>query len=523
MVNNGSSSPDLPTQFPLVDLHVSAKDLKDMDLLSKSDPICVLYIQREGKWQEFARTEVVNNDLNPEWVKIFRIMYVFEIRQPLLFRVYDVDCADEDLSHHDYIGEASIELSQIVCNEGGSTQLELTCKSKPGDKRGTLFITPEQVENSASVICGNFTGVELKKMHLLARNDPFFVIYKSTEGGRWLPILQSEVNKSMKWKRFIVPYQLLCNLDNDRPMRISFFDYRKHKTAVKIGHHDTTFARLGEAIGQALDITDEKGKCVGKFVVNELNIEQRFSFYDYLRGGVQLNLITAIDFTASNRDPRDPRSLHFLTEDGINQYETCIRSVGEVLCPYDNDQLFPVYGFGAKIMGKVEHCFPLTFNQQAPCVQGLDGILGAYKNALGQVQLSGPTLFSHIIRNATTLADQSWRNDRTYTLLLIITDGVINDMQDTIDAIVDAGRVPISIIIVGVGNADFSAMDRLDADEVPLVSRSGGKMVRDIVQFVPFNKFARLHYTALASEVLEEVPRQLCDWAKMHGIRPRGM
>jgi hypothetical protein len=103
---------------------------------------------------------------------------------------------------------------------------------------------------------------------------------------------------------------------------------------------------------------------------------------------------------------------------------------------------------------------------------------------------------------------------------LIITDGVINDMQDTKDAIVDAGRIPLSIIIVGVGGADFTAMDELDADEVPLVSRAGVRMVRDLVQFVPFTKFARVHYSLLAAEVLEEVPRQLVEWAQLAGVRP---
>lgn len=31
-------------------------------------------------------------------------------------------------------------------------------------------------------------------------------------------------------------------------------------------------------------------------------------------------------------------------------------------------------------------------------------------------------------------------------------------------------ELPLSIIIVGVGSADFSAMDELDADEKPLYS-----------------------------------------------------
>jgi len=42
---------------------------------------------------------------------------------------------------------------------------------------------------------------------------------------------------------------------------------------------------------------------------------------------------------------------------------------------------------------------------------------------------------------------------------LIITDGVINDLQKTIDEVVRGADQPLSIVIVGVGDADFDAMD----------------------------------------------------------------
>ena len=38
-------------------------------------------------------------------------------------------------------------------------------------------------------------------------------------------------------------------------------------------------------------------------------------------------------------------------------------------------------------------------------------------------------------------------------------------MEDTKAAIIKASRLPMSVIIVGVGNADFKDMNELDADE----------------------------------------------------------
>lgn len=45
-----------------------------------------------------------------------------------------------------------------------------------------------------------------------------------------------------------------------------------------------------------------------------------------------------------------------------------------------------------------------------------------------------------------------------YLVLLIITDGVIHDMDASIQQIVEGADLPLSIIIVGVGKEDFTNM-----------------------------------------------------------------
>merc|ERR1712190_60862 len=108
-----------------------------------------------------------------------------------------------------------------------------------------------------------------------------------------------------------------------------------------------------------------------------------------------------------------------------------------------------------------------------------------------------------------------------YFILLIITDGVINDMQDTINEIVRASRFPLSIIIVGVGDEDFSLMDELDADEEPLYSTAENTyMERDIVQFVPFNDFKDRSYMELAMCTLDEIPREVVNYFEKKGVKP---
>jgi hypothetical protein len=105
-------------------------------------------------------------------------------------------------------------------------------------------------------------------------------------------------------------------------------------------------------------------------------------------------------------------------------------------------------------------------------------------------------------------------------VLLIICDGMINDMQASIDAIVQASRLPLSIVIVGVGNADFADMNTLDGDDVTLRDSKGNTAVRDIVQFVPFRKYGVGRFSELAKEVLAEIPDQFLGYMTAMGLVP---
>merc|ERR1719493_123526 len=95
-----------------------------------------------------------------------------------------------------------------------------------------------------------------------------------------------------------------------------------------------------------------------------------------------------------------------------------------------------------------------------------------------------PPVVNHVAQFARAFKD----NPVNYQVLLIITDGIICDMEATKSAIISASHLPMSIIIIGVGNEDFEAMDELDSDDA-LLQQGGHTAVRDIVQFVELNRF----------------------------------
>ncbi|GLD71209.1 copine-8, partial [Lates japonicus] len=94
---------------------------------SKSDPICVLYTQgiANREWREFGRTEVIDNTLNPDFVRKFILDYFFEERQNLRFDLYDLDCKSDNLSKHDFLGQAFCTLGEIVGSLGSRLEKPL--------------------------------------------------------------------------------------------------------------------------------------------------------------------------------------------------------------------------------------------------------------------------------------------------------------------------------------------------------------------------------------------------------------
>ncbi|KAJ5073836.1 copine [Anaeramoeba ignava] len=523
--------------FSKVEIHVSCTKLVDLDTFTKSDPMVVIFTPapgQRGRWMEHDRTEIVWNDLNPRFVKAITMDYHFEENQPLKFVVYHVVSEKKPLSQQRVIGEAECMLSQLVSARTGAFTKDLTHPSKPNQSRGKINIFCEEVRAMSYIAKFRFCAKKLDKKDFFGKSDPFLVISKCREGNVYVPVHQTEFYKrtlNPTWKPFSITVQKLCNGDFDRPLNLEVYDWNRNSAADFIGTAKTSLRELHEGNKRTFDLINpekkrKKRKYKNSGVLHLLHCEliQEYSFLDYIAGGCDISLIVAIDFTASNGNPQMPNSLHYMGNPyEPNEYVKAITAVGEILAYYDSDKMFPVYGFGAKIppRGDVSHCFPLNFNWENAEVQGVGGILQSYQFALQQVRLHGPTIFANIIRVAAQFASQQvTQQNQRFFILLIITDGVINDMEATIDEIVRASVLPLAIVIVGVGNADFSNMDVLDADDVPLKSSWGETMHRDIVNFIPFSEYKNKPVSELAKATLEEIPLQLTSFFKMKGIVP---
>ena len=256
-------------------------------------------------------------------------------------------------------------------------------------------------------------------------------------------------------------------------------------------------------------------------IINNSYIYKNPSFLDYIKNGVRIKLSIGIDYTESNLVPSDPNSLHYLGEN-MNDYEQAIQACGMICAYYDYNQQFPVYGFGAFINGRPQAnmCFNINFKDN-PEIYTINNVLNEYRNSFNFIRLAGPTNFSPLIQNVVDKIKRE-NNPIQYHILLILTDGIINDLQQTIDILVEGSFLPLSVIIIGIGEDDFHEMVVLDGDKNPITSSKGVVRKRDLVQFVKFNKFKN-NPTKLAEEVLEEVPKQLIEYYAMKNIDPNSL
>uniref|UniRef100_A0A7N6B0F2 Copine-3 n=1 Tax=Anabas testudineus TaxID=64144 RepID=A0A7N6B0F2_ANATE len=465
-----------------VELTISCEKLMDMDVFSKSDPLCALYINTSGsQWYEFGRTEMILNSLNPKFAKKFVIDYYFEIVQRLKFCVYDIDNNTYDLSDDDFLGELECTLGQIVSNRQMTRPLLLKDKRPAG--HGTITISAEEITDTR-VADFEVLACRLDKKYLWW-SDPFLEFYKQTETG-WQLAHRTEVvknNLNPIWRPFRIPLRSLCGGNVEIPIKVDCYDHHVSGSHDLIGSFKATLAEM-QAEFECINPKKQNKKDYknsGVICIKRCQVHKEYTFLDYIMGGCQIHFTIAIDFTGSNGDPISPQSLHYISPEGYNEYLAAIWAVDF----YDIHLSIPDVCF------QVSHEFPINFNPANPFCEGIEGVVHAYRQCLPQLKLWGPTNFSPVINHVACFARQAIQQNMAshYFVLLIITDGVITDMDQTRTAIVAASRLPMSIIIVGVGGADFSAMEFLDSDDRLLHSPTGDLASRDIVQFVPFRNF----------------------------------
>ena len=462
----------------------------------------------------FTERKIRGQDNAIIFQQFFTIPYYFEKQQLLDFKVF----------YNNYQPEIiSTSLGSIMGGRGQTLKKNLS-------NGETIYIKGKEHKKSSKKMIFN---IELQGNNFVGMKFRYTIIDKGTEHNQSnKKIYDSEVkginNKNVYtqnriiFDKCVIPVMYLNpgGQNTDNIISIEIFDII-HKTS--LGKYEGSYNVLKNS--QHFEIV-LNNNLIGIINCKE---ENKPTFISYLRSGINIGLTIGIDFTGSNGHYKDPPSLHFLGG-GLNNYEQAIRSCGDIVSAYDKEQSFPVFAFGFNFInpslnnfdGKyTDFNFPINCSTENPSIRFIDGVLREYRNFITKINLAGPTYFSPMINDLILEVNQELDEGKlmNYHIIMILTDGMIDDMAETKDSLVAASFLPISVIIIGIGNGDFRNMNVLDADEYPLYDRTGRKADRDLVQFVPYNQFKN-NPQKLAEQVLEEIPRQVVEYYQHKGIQP---
>ena len=84
-----------------------------------------------------------------------------------------------------------------------------------------------------------------------------------------------------------------------------------------------------------------------------------------------------------------------------------------------------------------------------------------YKDSLTKIDLGGPTYFAPCFEmvNEFTKSMKVDQDNQQYNIFLMVTDGELVDPDETLEQLVKGCEGPLSVIVVGVGNANFDKLD----------------------------------------------------------------
>lgn len=333
-----------------LEIFVSCRNLPKVEFSSPSDPFIVISQKIDSinikngsnvkicdriRYQELAKTEVIMDNHNPDFSKQIKIIYKFQEVQIIRLDVYDADTKNmSKLTYHDYIGYCEFVLGDLVSTQNSKlvikiknrkTQQPLFFKSYPV----VCIVRCETTSPSDAWVDLQFAGNHLPKMdwglvhtytlyiytqtatlvlniHRFGKIDGYLQIYRQAIDGGWMSVYQTEVvkhNYNPVWNSFKISVQRLCNGDVDRPILVRCWDWNKNAEPDYAGELQTSLRELtakeSKIFHQKKNGIYTKKKC-GTLTILQMEITRKISFLQYITGGMEIQLMIAIDFTDSN-------------------------------------------------------------------------------------------------------------------------------------------------------------------------------------------------------------------------------
>lgn len=369
------------------------------------------------------------------------------------------------------------------------------------------------------------------------RGDYSIQVYMESTDVSFSMFHKSEVQKKTKtpiWKTF--SFELNKKVATDKKyMKIEVL-FEDKVVGKVIGTYSSW------RFNKKIDVFDQEKVFVGSIATSirqrEVILQQmnyKYSFIDYIKHGTKLSLSFGIDFSICNLPPRQYTNLHELRQNEINEYEQMIYSFTEIMSQYN--PTIKMYSIGAK--SKNNELFTcISDNISDPKKTYRDYVKNVeFGSNLRQncLKLSGPNEFYPLLEY---FLQKHTGDTSTYHILVLLIPNDFINLSKTISYFIScANQIPISIIIIGIGNCAFKTLKSINPNPKVKVERAvqyfyrnkvpysfnlkkdGIKACREVFQFTTLN--SEKNVKEIAKNMLIKIPVQIVKFMLSKGLEPK--
>ena len=396
----------------------------------------------------------------------------------------------------------NITIGEILTDKNKKVSKEIF-----SDTKEILTIKAINIDGNTKYTIIDFEAIQSKEIQFEKKENKFYYIITNN-----MKLYRSElISNEGKFKQSKFPSGFL------KPnFQIEFYDIKENK----IFSIDTTLENFLNYIKNDLQIVILMPNKNIVTIINKSKEIENKTLLNYLFHNLTINLGIGIDFTRSNEVPTELDSLHNISKGIPNNYETIILSLGTILSQYNPSKNFPVFGFGAFVNGESNHCFNINFNIN-PNINTIEKVIEEYHKCIYKIEFSGPTnVYPVLNRFINKVKEDNIINN--YHVFLLLTDGLIDDMNNAIDILIESSNYPISVIIIGIGEENFDKMEFFNLDSFPIISRKNIKRIRNSVKFLNFSKFNN-DEKLLCQEIMKFLYKDIIKYYKIKNIPPSSL
>ncbi len=489
-----------------------------------------------------GETEGASNDPSPCYRRSIRIDLIASGQQMLKIQVWDLDATEREP-----LGEATAELKAVVASQAGVAAPVI----KAGAPNGHVLVSSQRISQDKSMYNISLGCLNVKNTEIFGKTDPYVMLFrpydshvtynthKDIPDSLWCLIYKTEWVKAELNPKFNPFCISSWNLSRGNPhvlIKVEIWDHSKLGRDKKVGTAFTTLARILSGTDKFINSFDQKNKFMGTVCFGNFEVKQTLNMSEYLSLGISLRCLFAVNCSTSmelfNKSYVEgvPKTL----------METTLEAVSDALLSKQMTPRLGFLGFSALKDGCRMTSFAFNENERNCSVCSTAEVLELYKKLYPKLEPAKPTRIEPIIERARLMIRYQDRNKpKVYSLLVILTDGDIQDQQACVDRIVECSTEPISIVIIGIGLSNFSKLEYLESgvnqtvpqkqnahakQQLPkqlsrLTDSKGKEGCRSIVKFVYYQNYAGKP-KELTDAIFRELQTQMADYYNAAKVKP---